>query len=134
MLITVLARIATTSGDCVRVGLREVEIADHDGRLIAQAGCDRRTPSADGRAVDDVVMDQRRGMGQLDCHRGGHQPDRVEATAPSGQQHECWANALAACLEQVGHGLADVRRVLLYLLSEIGLDNREICARRSKEV
>jgi hypothetical protein len=73
-------------------------------------------------------------MGQLDRHRRGHEPDGVVLTASCSQQDERRTDALASGLKEVRHGLADFRRVLLYLLSEIRFRDSEIGACRSKYV
>ena len=58
-------------GLLVRLG--EVEVADHDGGLVAERGRDRRPATAQRRPVDHVVVHERRRVRELHRDRGGSQ-------------------------------------------------------------
>ncbi len=62
---------ATRGGILVCLG--EVKVADHDRRLVPEPRRDRRPSTAGRRSVDDVVVNEGRGVRQLDSHGGRHQ-------------------------------------------------------------
>ncbi len=57
--------------------------------------------------VHDVVVEQRRQVGQLDGDRGGHDPLVAAVTEPGGEQHEHGPEALAAGLHHVPGDLGE---------------------------
>ena len=67
-------------------GVGEQVVAHQDGRLVAPLGVDRRGVAADHRLVEDVVVDERRGVDHLDDRRQDRVvgPDRRRRPWPSG--------------------------------------------------
>ncbi len=82
---------------------REQEVAGGDRSGASCDSCDGRVPPAQQRTVDQVIVDERGGMHELDRHRGSHEallplPTDRRAANRLGRQHdEQGAQALAPC-------------------------------------
>ena len=96
--------------------------------LSQRAFADWRT-AAQRRLVHDVVVVERREVGQLDDDGGGHDAGRGRVAELRGQQHEQRPEPLAAGVDQVPGGLGDERVVALDRLAQQLLDLRPDPAR-----
>ena len=100
----------------------EQEIADQDARRIAPDEVGGALAAAHAGAVDDVVVEQRRGMDELD--RGGElvvaRSGIAEQGAAGERQHR--PHALAAAGDQVSGKLGDQRDLALHPLEDDGVD------------
>ena len=93
-------------GERHRHRLRVEEVAEQHGDVVAPAAVHAAAAAAHGGLVDDVVVQQGRGVDELD-HRG--QQDRAlapVAAQPAGQQQQRGPDALAAALADVAADLA----------------------------
>src|SRR5207248_2801173 len=55
-------------------GAREEQVADGNRHVTPRGGHDRRAAAAQGGAVEDVVVNERGGVDELDGRGGAHQP------------------------------------------------------------
>ena len=106
------SRIATepcSQGHLHRGGVEPV--AEQDGEVVAPQLVDGLPSAAQRRVVDDVVVDQGRGVDQLD-HRGvGDLLLAVALEHAGAEQQQGRAHALAAAVEDVLAGFLDERHV-----------------------
>ena len=98
------------------VSLCEIEVADHDRRLVAQSRRHGWPPAPGCGAVDDVVVDEGGRVREFDRHGGGLQPIELVAAAHRGEKDECRADSLAAGLEQIRHRARNLRRIAVDFL------------------
>ena len=100
----------------------EQEIADQDARRIAPDEVGGALAAAHARAVDDVVVEQGRGMDELD--RGGElvvaRAGVAEQVGAGERQHR--PHALAAAGDQVAGELRDQRDLALHPLEDHRID------------
>ena len=100
----------------------EQEIADQHARRIAPDEVGGALAAAHARAVDDVVVEQGRGMDELD--RGGElvvaRARVAEQRAAGERQHR--PHALAAAGDQMPGKLGDQRDLALHPLEDDGVD------------
>ena len=103
-------------------GAAEQEIADQDARRIAPDEVGGALAAAHARAVDHVVVEQGRGVDELD--RGGElvvaRAGIAEQGAAGDRQHR--PHALAAAGDQVPGQLGDQRDLALHPLEDDGVD------------
>ncbi len=116
------------------VGLREIKIADHDRRFVAEARSDGWTPAPHGRAVDDIVVYKRGGMGELDRHGGGSEPRQVVDVDPRREQDESRTDPLATRGEEIGHRSRDHVGIRCDQRAKVRLDAGEVGGDGSKEI
>ncbi len=119
-------------GLLIRLG--EVVVADHDGRFIAEARRDGGSAATDGRAIDDIVVDERGGVRQLHRHRRGIEPAQVVRADLGREQHQRGADALAPGREQIGHRRGHHVGVGRDQVAESRLESGQVFANRSEEV
>ena len=91
----------------------EVEVADHDRRLVTKLGRNCRPAAPYLGTVDDIVMDERGRMRELNRNRGGRQPLQVIASALRGEEHERRADSLPARRDEISHRARDDIGVVL---------------------
>ena len=97
--------------------LREVVVADDDGRIGPKRLMDRPQAAARGRPIDQVIVDQGRVMDELDRHRGGMNVVEAWRLAESGrQENQRRPESLATGLEDLLHRVRH--------RSEVGFDRR----------
>ena len=98
---------AVALGGELREGGGEEIVAGRARRLVAVRGPHRRVSPADGRAVDQVVVDQRRQVHELDCDSRSHAVPAVHRRA---QEREQRPQPLSAGRERLPAELADTSR------------------------
>ncbi len=99
---------------------REQEVADGDRPLAAGVGDDRRQPAAERGIVEDVVVDERRHVDELDRGRGA---DRLLPGAASGtEEDEQRPHPLAAGRQRLAGVGAELRPPTVDRLAEPALD------------
>jgi len=83
-------------------------VAEQDGDVVAPSGMHREAAPSEFRVVDDVVVNECRGVDELDDRRveDGHVAVRLAAGQSAGHQHHRRPHPLAARVLQV---LADLR-------------------------
>ncbi len=90
-------------------GAGEEVVADQDGDRVAPARVGAGRAAAHQRLVHDVVVVQRREVGELDHRRGEHHLLVVRVAEVSGQRHEQRPEPLAAGIDEMPGGLGDQR-------------------------
>ena len=91
---------------------RVEEVADEHARLVAEHGVRRLLAAAQARAVDDVVVQQRRRMDELDDRRGRDVILAAPGAAGAGrEQHGQRPQPFAAVVNDVVRDLVDERDV-----------------------
>ena len=104
------------------------EVAGEHGDVVAPLRVHRLPPAAHVGIVDDVVVDERGGVDELD-HRGVEDRARAGVAAqPRGHQQHRRAHALAAALLDVAADLGDDADLRLDLPLELALDRFEVGA------
>ncbi len=88
-------------------GLPEQEIADEDARLVAPQQPRRRLAAPEVALIDDVVMEQRRRMHELDARREPHMAGALIAGQLGGGDGQHRPEALAAGIDQMPRELGD---------------------------
>jgi hypothetical protein len=102
---------------------REEQVARRGGRAAPGARHDRRHAAAQSGGVEDVVVDERRAVDELDGGRRAHEP--LAVAVAGGEEDEQRAQALAARGDRRAGVLAKGRTVVGGELAQAPLDARE---------
>src|SRR5438445_3789831 len=111
-----------------RERLRVEVVADQERGVVAPLGVRRRPAAPERRLVDDVVVDEGRGVEQLDHAPEPHAPRTVIAGQARGEQQEDRAQPLAAGARDVPPHLLDERDRGVQLPVDLRLDRLEVLA------
>ena len=79
-------------------------VAEHQRDTAVPARMDGRAPAPPAGVIDEVVVDQRGGVKQLDGGGGVDGPAQIVVAQPCGQEHQRRAQALAAGSDSVDTG------------------------------
>ncbi len=107
-------------------GARVHEVADQHARLVAEDVVGGGAAAALLRAVDHVVVQQRRGVHELDEHRRFDMFVVADAAGAPGEHAEQGAQALAAAADDVLGHLVDQRHGALEARADHGVDGHQV--------
>ena len=114
------------------VGLGEVVVAEHDRGRVAEGGGDRGVAAADRGVVDHVVVDEGRGVGQLN-RGGGVEVGIAQLTEAAGQEDQSRPQTLAAGAEELAHRARQRLTVGRDRLPDPGLEAVEVLRHRPED-
>ena len=117
-----------------RHGLDVEVVAEQDRDVVAPAGVHREASAAQVGAVDDVVVDQRRGVNELDDRGVENGPLTLVAAEPCRHQQHGRSDALAAAVLDVATHLRDERDARLDMTDEFPFNGLEIFADRLEDL
>ena len=113
----------------------DVEIVpEQDGDVVAPARMDGQTAAPEVGAVDDVVVDQRGGMDELDHRRVEHGAVAGVSAEPRRHQQDRGADPFASAALDVAAHLGDERHAGLDVADELLLDRLEVAADRFEDL
>ena len=109
-------------------GLGVEMVADEDRRVVSPARVGRRPSAPQRRLIDDVVVDERRRVEQLDHGRQPHRPLAPRAREPRRQEEQDRAQTLAAGAGNVAAHLLDEADRRIELATDLCFDRFEVGA------
>ena len=107
-------------------GARVDEITDQHARLVAEHPVGGIAPAAQRGAVDDVIVQQRRGVDELDERRGLDVRLPLRLAGAGGEHDQHRAQALAAAGDDVLGDLVDERHGTLQARADDRIDRAQV--------
>ena len=115
-------------------GLHVEPVASQHAFRVAPLGVSRRTPAANLSLINDVVMDERRGMNNFDNRCELDRARTLVAHQLRGQQQQRRANPLASSSAQVFANFCDRRDVRDRVVPELLFDGDNVVVQQVEDL